>query len=195
MSLPSKTAGSPKAFPTSKYFLHCLPIKWLRIVILPSMSRAMKVADIAPLTYGDLICNLGLWLLICTCYGWKREEFWSVAPFDQEANRCPYRLGEFMSKRCFNAINRELRFTNTNPPPYVDQFWKKIQMVKAWNDHMTYIFLASWAICLYEYMSIWHCIWICPGWIFCPQRPHPFGNKCHTAFYVLSGILFVVELI
>ena len=65
-------------------------------------------------------------------------------PFDQEENTCPYRLREFMSKRCFNEITCEFRFNNTNPPPYGDKFWKIRQMVKAWNDHTTSIFLASW---------------------------------------------------
>ena len=44
-------------------------------------------------------------------------------------------------------------------------------------------------------MSIWHRRWTCPGWIFCPRRPHPFGNEWHTACCELSGILFVVELV
>ena len=155
----------------------------------------MKESGIAPLTNGNLLRYLGLWLLMSTLYGWKRKDFCSVTLFYQEANPCPYRLGEFMSKRRFNAITRELRFTNTNPPSYVDIFWKIFQMLKAWNDHMTYIFLASWVICLDESMSIWHSRWTCPGWIFCPWKPHPFGNEWHTACCALSGIFFVVEFV
>ena len=63
-----------------------------------------------------------------------------------------------------------------NPPPYVDKFWKILQMEKAWNDHMTSIFLASWEICLDYSMSIWHSRWTFPGCIFCPRKPHQFGN-------------------
>ena len=100
-----------------------------------------------------------------------------------------------MSECQFNAITRELSFANTNPPSYVDKFWKIRQMVKAWNDHMTSIFFASWEICLEDSMSIWHIRWACPGWIFCPREPHPFGNDWHTAWCAFSGILFVVELI
>ena len=44
-------------------------------------------------------------------------------------------------------------------------------------------------------MSIWNRIWTCPGWIFCPCNPHPFGNERHTDCCELSGILFVVELV
>ena len=104
----------------------------------------MKEADISPLTYGYILRYLGLCLLMSTCSGYKREDFWSVTSFDQEENTFYYRLREFMYKRRFNDIAREIRFTNTNPPPYFDQFWKIRQMVKSWNDHMTSILLASW---------------------------------------------------
>ena len=93
MSLPSKMAGSPQSLSYIEILLHCLPFKWFIIALLPSTSRAMKEADIAPLTLGYLLRYLGLWILISTCYGWKREAFWSVTYFDQEANTCPYRLG------------------------------------------------------------------------------------------------------
>ena len=159
------------------------------------MSRATKEADIAPLELGDLLLYLGLLVLMPTCYGWKRGNFWSVTPFDQEANQCSNFLREFMYKCRFNTITLDIRFTNTNPPPYVDRFWKIRKMVESWNDHMTYIFRASWEICLDESMSIWHIIWTCPGWIFCPWNTHKFGNEWHTAFCALSSILFVVELV
>ena len=47
-------------------FLHCIPLKWLRIVLLPSMYRAMKEADIALLKYGYILRYLGLWILMST---------------------------------------------------------------------------------------------------------------------------------
>ena len=79
-------------------------------------------ADIALLTYVYVLRYLGLWILMPTYYGCKREDFWRVAPFYQEANPRLYCLGEFMSKLQLNSITCELRFTNTNPPPYVDEF-------------------------------------------------------------------------
>ena len=104
----------------------------------------MKESDIDPFTLGYLLRYLGIWLLISTCSGWKRQVFWSVTPFYQEANPRPYCLREFISKIHFKAITRGLRFTNTNPPPYVDKFWKILQIVKSWNDHMASIILAYW---------------------------------------------------
>ncbi len=68
-------------------------------------------------------------------------------------------------------------------------------MTAAFNEHMKNIFLASWVICLDESISIWHNQWTCPGWVFCPRKPHPFGNKYHTACCGMSGILFSVEMV
>ena len=147
------------------------------------------------LTPGYILRYLGLCILMSTCSEWKMDNFWSVTPFDQEANTYPYHLGEFMSKRRFNAITRELRFTNTKPPPYVDKFWKIHHIVKEWNDHTTSIFLASWSIFLGESMSICYSRWTFLGWIFFPWKPHQFGNECHTACYELSGILFDIEFV
>ena len=44
-------------------------------------------------------------------------------------------------------------------------------------------------------MSVWHNKWTCPGYVFCPQKPHPFGNEYHTICCGLSGLLFAVEMV
>ena len=68
-------------------------------------------------------------------------------------------------------------------------------MITAWNAHMAKIFVAAWVICLDKSMSICHNRWTGPGWVFCPHKPHPFGNKYHTACFGLLGILFSIELV
>ncbi len=50
-------------------------------------------------------------------------------------------------------------------------------------------------LCLDESMSIWFQRWTCPGWVFCPRKPHPFGNEYHTACCGLSGVLFSMEMV
>ena len=59
-------------------------------------------------------------------------------------------------------------------------------MIATFNEHMAKIFLVLWV--LGELMSIWHNRWTCPGWLFCPRKPHPFGNEYHTACCGLLGI-------
>ena len=60
---------------------------------------------------------------------------------------------------------------------------------------MQAILVAAWALCLDESMSIWNNRWTCPGWVFCPRKPWPFGNEYHTACCGLSGIMFVMEMV
>ena len=106
---PFKNGWIPQSLSYIDIFLHCLPFKWLRIILLQSTSRSMKEADIDPLTYGDLLRHLGLWFLMSTCSGWKKGGFCSVTPFYQEGNPCPYCLEEFISKCRFHVITHKLR--------------------------------------------------------------------------------------
>ncbi len=80
---------------------------------------------------------------------------------------------------------------------FVDKFLEVRQLIKAWNTHMANVFLVGWGwvICLDESMSIWHQRWMCLGWVFCPRKPHPFGNENHTAWCALTYILFSIELV
>ncbi len=107
----------------------------------------------------------------------------------------PYNFKGYMARKRFTAILRYLDFTNVERPAFVDKIWQVRQMIKAWNDHMAAIFLAGWVICLDESMSIWHNKWTCPGWIFCLRKPHPFGNKYHTACCAVSNIMVLIELV
>ena len=44
-------------------------------------------------------------------------------------------------------------------------------------------------------MSIWNNKWSCPGWVFCPWKPHPFGNEYHTICCGESGVMFKIEMV
>jgi hypothetical protein len=67
-------------------------------------------------------------------------------------------------------------------------------MIAEWNKNMADAFSLGWIICLDESMSVWNSHWTCPGWVFCPRIPHPFGNEYHTACCDMSGIMFVIEI-
>ena len=56
-------------------------------------------------------------------------------------------------------------------------------------------FVLGWVNCLDESMMIWFNKWTCPGWIFCPRKPHLYGNEWHSMCCGLSSILFVVLLV
>ena len=67
--------------------------------------------------------------------------------------------------------------------------------LEAWNSNMMKQFTPSWVSCLDESMSTWTNKYSCPGWMFSPQKPWPFGNEYHTECCSLSGILWEMELV
>jgi len=186
---------SPKGKSWLDIFLHLFPLVWMKNVLLKKTSDALKDDGQDELTFGELLRYIGLWLLMATCSGWTHDDYWSPEPFDEKHRPCPYNFRAYMSRSRFEAITRELRFTDKDAPPYLDKFWEVRQMIKEWNANMVAVFIVSWAICLDESMSIWFNRWTCPGWVFCPRKPHPFGNEYHTACCALSGIMFVIELV
>ncbi len=56
-------------------------------------------------------------------------------------------------------------------------------------------FILSGILCCDESMSIWFQRWTCPGWVFCPCKPHPFGNEFHSVCCDLPGVMFSIELV
>ena len=60
---------------------------------------------------------------------------------------------------------------------------------------MMELFTTSWVSCLDEYMSTWTNKYSCPGWMFVPCKPWPFGNKYHMVCSSLSGFLWQMEIV
>ena len=173
-------------------FLKLFPWKWLRIVVI---SQTNKNLD-QELSWGELLRYLGLWFQMSSVGGgYKKTDFWSTLPFDERTNPCPYNFRKYMSMKRFDAITAALSFTAASKPTYRDKFWEVRQLIVEWNKNMAEAFSPSWILCLDESMSIWHSRWTCPGWVFCPRKPHPFGNEYHSACCGMSGLMFSVELV
>ena len=148
------------------------------------------------LTFGELLVFIGIWFVISYsspgCL--NRREYWSSTKPNREGG-APFRLNDIMSGRRFEEIVQALCFTNMEAPSFRDKFWEVRQMVKEWNQNMKDVFTAGWITCLDESMSIWTNRWTCPGYVFCPRKPHPFGNEYHTIACGLCGILFGIEMV
>ena len=187
--------------PQNKTYLQILtkflPFAWLETVLLVLTSAALEKENSAPLTLGELMRYVGMRFLMSTLQGWSVDEYWNYDHVQrpQEEGPCPYNFKGYMGKKRFHLITKCLTFTDATPPPYRDKFWQVRQMIRAWNENMANIFVAAWVLCLDESMSIWHNKWTCPGWIFCPRKPHPFGNEYHTACCGLCNILFSIEMV
>ena len=92
-------------------------------------------------------------------------------------------------------IDHHICFTDRPAPAYTDRFWEVRQMMEEWRRNMKEFFYPSWILCLDKSMSIWMSKYTCPGWVFCPRKPHPFGNEYHTICCAESGILFDFEIV
>ena len=68
-------------------------------------------------------------------------------------------------------------------------------MVEEWNKNMAEQFTPSWVSCLDESMSPWMNKYTCPGWMFVPRKPYPFGNDYHSVCCSMSGIMWGIELV
>ena len=147
-----------------------------------------------PITYGELLRWIGILLFMSTISGCKRRDFWSSKPITLH-DGAPYRFHEWMSSRRYELILSHLTYTDQQPPFYIDRFWEIRTIIQEWNLNMAQIFKPSWVSCLDESMSIWFNKWTCPGWMFVPRKPHPFGNEYHTICCSLSRIMFAMEIV
>jgi hypothetical protein len=192
-----KKSWSPHNKTYLEIFNHFLPFMWLQNVLLPNTSAELEMANSPPLRLGELMRFIGMRLLMLTLQGWTTDKYWYYDPIPkpQEDGPCPYNFMLVMARRQFYSITKCLVFSDVPPPSYCDKFWQVRQMIKAWNENIANIFVAAWVVCLNESMSIWHNKWTCPGWIFCPCKPHPFGSEYHTACCGICNILFSIEMV
>jgi len=144
--------------------------------------------------WGEFLVFVGAWFLLATSEGAKRHDYWSsldVSPFVG----APFRLNAFMARDRFDNLLSSLVFTNDKPPSYKDPFFPIEQLVCAWNKNMSQEFSPGWVTCLDESMSPWYSQFSCPGFMFVPRKPWPFGNEWHTIACGISKVLFRVELV
>ena len=157
------------------HFLHFLPVDYIKEVLLDQMNQLI----VPPCLFPKFMSFLALMLLIGTTQGCSRREFWSTDDVDIFLG-APFRFNHLMSHRRFKAIIKYLKFTSTPAPAYKAPFLCVEELVNAFNKHTQRAFVLSWVACLDESMSVWTSQWTCPGWMFVPRMPHPFGNEYHS---------------
>ena len=165
----------------------------LEIIILQT-NLNLQCDKYRPTTYGEFLHWLGFLFLMATINGPDHCDFWSLREVDCFVG-APMRLHNFMSRKHFEAILKALAITARQPPAFRDRFWEVREVLEAWNSNMMEHFTPSWVSCLDESMSTWTNKYSCPGWMFVPQKPWPFGNEYHMVCCSLSGILWQMELV
>ena len=166
------------------------PCKYVEDVIL---TETNKVLDQQPVTYGELLHWIGLWVLISTVDGSDRHSFWSSKSMNMYEG-APFRLGEYMTRTHFEEILSSLRYTDESPPTLLDRFWEIRWLIVAWNKNMDENFIPSWINAIDESMSKWLNKYTCPGFMFVPRKPWKFGNEYHDVGCSLSDIIWQVDL-
>ena len=106
----------------------------------------------------------------------------------------PFRLTHYMSRDCFEEILSAFSYTNKCPPQMLDKFWEIRELIDPWNDNMEAEFLPSWINAIDESMSKWLNEFMCPGFMYVPRKPWPFGNEYQDAVCCFSDILWRVDL-
>ena len=157
------------------------------------ITETNKVLDV-PMDMGEWLRFVGILLLLSTVTCFNRRDFWSTQPIDIEFG-APYRFNDWMSLHRFEAILTALTFTDEDRPEYRDRFWTVRKMIELWNDNMREVYCPSWVSCLDESMSIWLSKFTCPGWVFCPRKPHPFGNEYHSISDANTNIMYAIEMV
>ena len=127
------------------------------------------------LSYGELLHWIGLWTMMSTVAGNDHHSFWSMHDI-KIFSGCFFTLSMYMSRTRFELILQHIKYTNNNPPTYKDRFWEVHEMLEEWNKNMATNFVPSWINCD-ESMSKWLNEYTCPGFMFVPHKPWPFGEQ------------------
>jgi Transposase IS4 len=167
------------------------PKQFVINVIIPQTNQKLA-AEL--LTYGEFLKWLGVWFLMATIQGPSRHDYWRNARIDMYSG-APYRFNDIIKRSRFDAILSALTLTGKTPPLYVDRFFQVRELIAAWNENMFTTFSPGWISCLDESMMTWTNKYSCPGFMFVPRKPHPFGNEWHTICCGLSSIMFSIELV
>lgn len=183
-SIPTKIQLFERLFPKA-YIIH---------TVLDAINASVQGHDVE---YWEFLVFLGIWFTMALVQGFQRRDFWSTSPItgSPESDGAPYRFNAYMARGRFESILESLMYTTDEPPEYVDKFWEVRQLLQEWNDNMEQNFISGWLSVLDESMSVWTNMYTCPGFMFVPRKPHPFGNEYHTICDCESGVLYRLELV
>ena len=83
--------------------------------MIPTMNQSM----INPVSYGEFLCWIGLWILMSTVDGSNQWSFWLSKDINMFEG-APFRPTHYMSRNCFEEILLAISYTNKHPPQMLD---------------------------------------------------------------------------
>ena len=168
-----------------------LPKEYIQEILL---YETYKKINGALLLYGEFLQWMGIQFVMATQQGFQRQDFWSIQKINTFIT-APVQFNGIMTQNHFKEILKALSYACDNPPSYKDPFWEIRQMIEAWNENMRENFTPSWISFLDESMMKWINRYTCPGFMFVPRKPWPFGNEFHTIACSETGILYAMEIV
>ena len=94
-------------------FFKFFPKQYIEKVILLETNKNLE----EPMTLGEFLRWIGIWLFLSTVSGFRRQDFWSSRPIDRNEG-APYRINDWMARHRFDKILAALSFTDEEPPDY-----------------------------------------------------------------------------
>ncbi len=71
-------------------FKKMVPYKFYLDVVVELTSSALVAQKLSPLSEGELLRYIVMGLLMLTCSGWTRKDFWSKKEYNAKTNACPF---------------------------------------------------------------------------------------------------------
>ena len=150
------------------------PKAFIREFVIPQTKKTMTEGG-QVLTYVELLVWIRLWLMMSTIQGFQCRGFWSSSTIDP-IETAPYRFNGILPWTLFEEILNALTITNETQPAYKYLVLEARHLVDEWNHNTDTKFSPRYISCLDESMMKWVNKYTCPGFMFVPHKPWPFGN-------------------
>ena len=180
-------------WPHGNYFRAFFPMGYMKAILL-DINRKLPPPQ-QYIEYWEFLRWIRIWFLLATVDGHTRKEFWDCETIDRCFAEAPFTVHNLITLTRFNFFTNKLYYTLDPQPNYRDKFHAIQALQDAWNENMMALFIAGWFVCLDKLMSKWINQWTFPGFVFCPQKPWPFGNElCTIACSICTIIFFMTSL-
>jgi hypothetical protein len=129
----------------------------IKFIIIPATHTTLSKA----LARDEIVCFICLLFILCArnTQTMSRQDLWSQDPPDIFSG-APFRLNYFMSRRRFELILKQLKFTTKEPPAIKTPFYKVNNLIQGWNKHTHCCFSPSSVKCPDKRMSVWTNRWM-----------------------------------
>ena len=127
---PTLKGADPTLHTVLGYFVHFLPVEYLKTVVIPQTNAAIK----EPVTWEEFLRFFGIIFIMATTQGNARKDFWA-SDTPEIFSGAPFRLNPYISRRRLERILQNLKLTHDKPPPFKHPFHPVSDLLTAFNSH------------------------------------------------------------